>query len=196
MSTMASQITSLATVYSTIYLGANQRKHLSSASLAFVQGIHWWLVNSSHKGSVTRKMFPFDDVIILPASLRSVKPLIQCSKLLPVRQPEAGNFGGGLGTFLNFSIILCLWFEIQGSRTDNFFDRVLNTAFSYKTTKETSNFHIRTPISVGKLFNPLCAVHLLGNIKLFTCLSFSMSSHWNDTRSWNPFCPKTGSYLK
>ena len=37
---------------------------LSSTSLAFARGIHWWPVNSPHKGSVTRKMFPFDDVIM------------------------------------------------------------------------------------------------------------------------------------
>ena len=40
------------------------KKHQSSASLAFVGGIHRWPVNSPHKGPVTRKMFPFDDVII------------------------------------------------------------------------------------------------------------------------------------
>ena len=58
MTTMASQITSLAVVYSIFYSGADQRKHQSSASLAFVP------VNSPHKGPVTRKMFPFDDVIM------------------------------------------------------------------------------------------------------------------------------------
>ena len=42
MSAMASQITSLTTVYSTDYLGTDQRKHQSSASLAFMQGIHRW----------------------------------------------------------------------------------------------------------------------------------------------------------
>ena len=40
MSTMASQITSITIVYSTVYTGADQRKHQSSASLAFVWGIH------------------------------------------------------------------------------------------------------------------------------------------------------------
>ena len=35
MNAMASQITSLTIVYSTVYLGADQRKHHSSASLAF-----------------------------------------------------------------------------------------------------------------------------------------------------------------
>ena len=64
MSTMESQITSFTSVYSTVYLGVCQRKYQSSASLAFVRGIHRWPVNSPHKGPVTRKMFPFDDVIM------------------------------------------------------------------------------------------------------------------------------------
>ena len=63
---MASQITSLAIVYTIVYSGADQRKHQSSASLAFVRGIHQWPVNSPHKWPVTRKMFPFDDVIMMP----------------------------------------------------------------------------------------------------------------------------------
>ena len=49
-------------VYSTVYSCADQGKHQSSASLAFVRGIHRWPVNSLHKGPVTRKMFAFDDV--------------------------------------------------------------------------------------------------------------------------------------
>ena len=64
MSLMASQITSLTILYSTVYSGADQRKHQSSASLVFVRGIHRGPVNSPHKGPVTRKMFPFDDVIM------------------------------------------------------------------------------------------------------------------------------------
>ena len=70
MSTMESRITSLTILYSTIYSGANQRKHQSSASLAFVRGIHRSSVNSPHKGPVTRKMFPFDDDIMLNQSAR------------------------------------------------------------------------------------------------------------------------------
>ena len=54
MSTISSQINSLTTVYSTVYSDADQRKHQSSASLAFV-----------HQWAVTRKMFPFHDVIML-----------------------------------------------------------------------------------------------------------------------------------
>ena len=34
-----------------------------SMSLAFVSGIHQWPVSSPHQGSVTQKMFPFDDII-------------------------------------------------------------------------------------------------------------------------------------
>ena len=64
MGTIASQITSLTIVYSTVYSGADQRKHQSSASLAFVRGVHRRPVNSTHKWPVTRKMFPFDDVIM------------------------------------------------------------------------------------------------------------------------------------
>ena len=64
MGAIASQMTSLTTVYSTVYSEADQRKHQSSASLAFVRGIHRGPVNSPHKWPVTRKMFPFDDVII------------------------------------------------------------------------------------------------------------------------------------
>ena len=64
MSAMASQITSLSVVYSTVYSGADQRKHQYSMSLAFVRGIHRGPVNSPHKWSVTRKMLLFDDVIM------------------------------------------------------------------------------------------------------------------------------------
>ena len=63
MSAMASQIIGVPMAYSTVSSGADQRKHQSSASLALVKGIHRWAVNSSHKGPVTRKMFPFDAVI-------------------------------------------------------------------------------------------------------------------------------------
>ena len=55
MSAMASQITRVSIVCSIVCSGAYQIKPKSSASLAFVRGIH--------RG--TRKMFPFDDVIII-----------------------------------------------------------------------------------------------------------------------------------
>ena len=62
---MASQITGLTIVYSSVS-SDDQRKHQSSASLAFARGIHRWPVNFPHKGPVTRKMFPFHDLFMLP----------------------------------------------------------------------------------------------------------------------------------
>ena len=61
MSAMASQITGVSIVCSTVASGADQRKHQSSASLASVWGIHRWPVNSPHKRPVTRKMLPVLD---------------------------------------------------------------------------------------------------------------------------------------
>ena len=71
MGAKASQITSLTIVYSTVYSGADQSRHQSSASLAFVWGIHRGPVNSPHKWPVTRKMFPFDDVILTGSSVNT-----------------------------------------------------------------------------------------------------------------------------
>ena len=64
MGAVASQITNLTIVYSTVYSGPDQRKHQSSATLAFVREIHRGPVNSPHKWPVTQKMSRFDDVII------------------------------------------------------------------------------------------------------------------------------------
>ena len=64
MTTIASKIISLTTVYSTVYSDADQRKHQSSASLAFVWGIHRdrWIPRI--KGQLRGKCFHFDDVIM------------------------------------------------------------------------------------------------------------------------------------
>ena len=98
MGAMAYQITSLTIVYSSVYSGADQRKHQSSASLAFVRRIHRWPVNSPHKEPVTRKMFPFDDVIMsvnhwiqkrnwvqyIPWIMHSWRLDVLCSGLIPM----------------------------------------------------------------------------------------------------------------
>ena len=65
MSAMVAQITVVLIVYPAVCSGADQRKNQNSASLAFVQGIRRWLVDSPHEGPVTRKMLPFDDVIMI-----------------------------------------------------------------------------------------------------------------------------------
>ena len=73
MIAISSKVTSVTIVYSTVYSDADQRKHQSSALLALVRGIHRWPVNSPHKGPVTRKMFPFDDVIIMFETVRIIR---------------------------------------------------------------------------------------------------------------------------
>ena len=64
ISPITSQITGVSMVCSAVCSGADERKHQSYMSLDFVRGINRWLVNSPYKGPVTRKMFPFDDVIM------------------------------------------------------------------------------------------------------------------------------------
>ena len=73
MGAMAFQITSLTIVYSTVYSGANQSEHQSSASMAVVCGIHRGPMNSPHKWPVTRKMFPFHDVIMISSKSQSLE---------------------------------------------------------------------------------------------------------------------------
>ena len=116
MSPMATQITSLTIVYSTVYSDEDQRKHQSSASLAFVRGIHRWPVNSPHKGPVTRKMFPFDDVIMC-AKLskrvvqycyvfqRLVKRAFSLVLVLEYRQIQADSLHSAWWIFLPVSAI-------------------------------------------------------------------------------------------
>ena len=70
---VTSQITSVSIVCSNVGSGADKRKHQSSASLAFVRGIHWKPVDSPHKGLVTRKMFPCNDVIMTLKRLHFVR---------------------------------------------------------------------------------------------------------------------------
>ena len=56
--------TCVSIVCTTVCSGADQRKYQSSAPLDFVRGIHRWPVNSPHKGPVTRKIFPYDGIIM------------------------------------------------------------------------------------------------------------------------------------
>ena len=102
MGAIASQITSLTIVYSTVYSGADQSKNQSPASLAFVWGIHRGPVNSPHKWPVTRKMFPFDDVImawnIVQTSITLVVLVSHCSDVTwaswRLRSPATGLIVG------------------------------------------------------------------------------------------------------
>ena len=83
MSMMASQITGILIVYSTVCSGTDQRIYQSSTSLAFVMGINWWLVNFPYNGPVTWKMLPFDDDICrmgreVVVSMDSIESIFNC----------------------------------------------------------------------------------------------------------------------
>ena len=96
MSEIASQITSLTIVYSTVHSGADQSKHQSSASLAFVWEIHRWPVNFPHKWPVTRKVFPFDDVIMNSIEVRTWISIYVYIKTWDVISHSCTNFYGDL----------------------------------------------------------------------------------------------------
>ena len=120
MSVMGSQITSLTIVYSTVYSGADQRKYQSSTSLAFMRGIHRWLMNSPHKGPVTRKMFPFDDVIMFSSVGQNVS--------------DHGSFGA---ICVRISIVVscvCLEKQRQLQRIFYYNDNKYKLYTSHKTT--------------------------------------------------------------
>ena len=84
MGAIASQITSLTIVYSTVYSDADQRKHQSSASLAFVRGIHRWPVNfptqrasNAENVSTWRRHYDFSKMV--PRSPGCIQWDCQCS---------------------------------------------------------------------------------------------------------------------
>ena len=117
MSTMASRITGIWIVYSTLCSGADQRKHLSSdaASLAFVRGIHRSSVNSQEIGPVTRKMFPFDDVIMSLCKCGFLCMLLPHPNTWWRWQFESLNYGGNLNFHfkeLGIIQITSLWLRI------------------------------------------------------------------------------------
>ena len=64
MTTMASQITSLTVVYSTVYSDADKKQTSKLCVTGLSVGNSPGPVNSPHKGPVTQKMFPFEDVIM------------------------------------------------------------------------------------------------------------------------------------
>ena len=102
MSAMASRITRLTIVCSNDYAGADQRKHQSSASLAFMRGIRRCPVNSPHKMPVTRNTFPFDDGIM---NLKNLRPCIW-GKCVP---PPLMKSSGWLETYIYLAPCLILW---------------------------------------------------------------------------------------
>ena len=149
MSSMASQITSLTIVYSTVYSRRRSNKHQNSASLALVRGIHWWPVNSPHKWPETQKMFPFEDVIIHTAKLLRINLTGHISveriiRIIQISHYLLVNFNYGI--FLIFMCTLTTNFP-QCLRLSCFdvvrywliipiFDRILSKGLSYGDLEE------------------------------------------------------------
>ena len=104
MTMLASQISSLPVVCSIVYSDVNQRKHQSSASLAFVREIHRGPVNFLHKWPVTRKMFPFDDVIMRWTT---------CYTSCPTKLPKLLLFCRIFSNVISQIKIDALWFEFH-----------------------------------------------------------------------------------
>ena len=73
MNAIASQITDVSIVYRTVCSGVDQRKPQISTWLAFLRGIQRGPGTSPYKGSVTREIFPFVDVIMLSIEWK-IKP--------------------------------------------------------------------------------------------------------------------------
>ena len=117
MGAIASLITSFKIVYSTVYSDADQRKHQSSASLAFVRGIHRGQVNSRYKWPVTRKIFPFDDVITLSCKVTVMVTMWAFAALLlvalasPLRKICTTRFRKALNSMSPEIILLC-WYSL------------------------------------------------------------------------------------
>ena len=84
-------------LFTIVYSGTDQRKHQSSASLAFVRGIHRRPVNSPPKWLVTRKKFPFNDVIMTESAQATVlyyefeKYTVEITATYPMVQWINGN---------------------------------------------------------------------------------------------------------
>ena len=109
MSAMVSQITSLTIVYSTVYSATDQISYRSSAPLAFVWGIQRWRVNFPHKWPVTRKMFPFDDVIILSVCFTACYGLKQALHDWPFMRATTRDLQIPLTTASHAESVLMSW---------------------------------------------------------------------------------------
>ena len=117
------------------------------------QSIPWFLSFCGRRGAGDGRLWrktitspdPSDtgDIIIyiLQFTNKTHNSCGQSSKLLPVRLPEADNFGGGPGTFLDF--LQFYVYDLRFKQDWKFFDRVLNTDMANEA-KYCTNFVINT----------------------------------------------------
>ena len=102
MNAMAFQVTGVSINCSTVYSSVDQRKHQGSTSLAFVRGIHRSPVDSSSQGQVTRGMFQFDDVTMMPLLIQydsrvifypAMAHLVDCTLLVEIHRLPIHSYG-------------------------------------------------------------------------------------------------------
>ena len=107
MGTMASQITILTIVYSTVYSGACQRKHKSSAPQASVRGIHRWPVNSPQKRPTEFLIahFTAQSYLHLTIMLNDLNTIVKLYLVSP------GNFEPAWGWKIRYTkiVFICLY---------------------------------------------------------------------------------------
>ena len=148
---MGSQITGVSMVDTTVCSGLYLGKYKCCASLAFVRGIHRWLMNYPHKGSVTRKIFPFDDVTKIFKDLPGTNWCEDQLKILGITTKMCsfmmassnGNISCIAGP-LRVETTGHWWFHSQSPVTrsfDVFFDLHLNKRF----TKQPRRWRFETP---------------------------------------------------
>ena len=105
MGAMASQITGITIVYSTVYSGADQRKHHSSASLAFCAGnspvtdeFHAQLASNAGNVSIGWRHHVLMQIVIV--QLKSLRKTWKCLLLLLSYVDPAWDHAGYLNSFL------------------------------------------------------------------------------------------------
>ena len=133
--------------YPTACSGAYQRKHQSSASLAFVWEIHRRPVNSPHKGPVTRKIFPFDYVFMLSQKYFRAKDTLEAKIRINITHPKLfsdtciGSYPGHTHyTTPPLTPLLRLWKSLQWRHNDGVSnqrrsDGLLNRLFGRRPKK-------------------------------------------------------------
>ena len=101
---------------------ADQRKHQSPASLAFVREIHRGPVNFPHKWPVTRKMFPFDDVIMRKAiQILIVSNQIVTNRRIAIKPQRNLDFSSSKVCNYTVHTKICPWFAFfLGICSDHF----------------------------------------------------------------------------
>ena len=179
MSTMASQITDVSIVCSTVCSGTDKKNHQSSVSLAFVRGIHRSPVVFPHKGPITQKMFPFDGVLLMQFYFHNHKWLFWAK--------YADDLAGSCH-YLNQHWLIVNW--THGNKLQwNFNQKILRQRdlkiFSAKHQLFCSNLDMFSPTKIFYM-------NFITDFYKTQSLHFTGAPWWPGTRPWNLHWLHTG----